>query len=579
MIIDGLTLGALLGELQELNEAKIEKIHQPTRDEVVLLLHAKSGKKRLLLSASASDCRLHLTSSQKENPKQAPNFCMVLRKYLLGGRITEITGFGLDRIAHISIDARDEMGVISRYTLALEMMGKYSNIILLSPEGKVLDSLRRVSLDTSSVRQVLPGVKYALPESAKLNPLAAGKEEIAAAVARGVLPKALVDNLQGISPAAAGELCLRYLGENAPAKAPDYEAFAERIMEFIKTAVFSPRPCVQLKEDGMPFFFSPLPYRTYEAFPRLNFPGVNEAVDAYYTLKEEISGREQLRNELIKRLKKEKTRLEKKLQIQYETVQGGKDADAFLLYGELISAHIYQLKRGQKAAEVNNYYTGEDVRIPLDPTLTPAQNATKYYKRASKMKTGATIALERAAEYEKELSFLSSLEFDAETAKTREDLLEIREELMQFGYMEQPPVKSKARRDPLESPLRFVTSGGFKVLAGRNSRQNDALTLRVAGDKDLWFHAKNMPGSHVILFTNGKEPGEEDILEAASVAAFLSKGKSAGKAAVDYVLRQNVWKQNGARPGMVLYENYRTVMAAADEALVKKLEERETLYF
>lgn len=333
-------------------------------------------------------------------------------------------------------------------------------------------------------------------------------------------------------------------------------------------------PCLQKDMNGKPVFFSVAPYTAYSAQGRQNFKTANELVDNFYAIRTLTQQFKSMQDLLLKLLRKQINRLEKKVKIHLETIQGREKVDKFLLYGELISANLYQLKRGISKAEVYNYYTNEQIVIPLNPAISPAQNASKFFKKASKMKHGASIA---QAHYEKdfaELSYLRSLEFDALSAQDMQDLEEVRSELIRFGYLSLAPKEKLRRSDPLERPRRFLSQNGYTILAGRNSRQNDVLTMRIAQEEDYWFHAKNIPGSHVILFTRGTQPPEADMLQAAIIAASLCRVKNSGKLPIDYVQRKHIWKANGAKPGMVLYDNYRTIIAEADAELVNKLEQQ-----
>lgn len=576
MNIDGITLSVIVSELKDLYDAKIERIYQPLRDEITIYLHSKSGKKHLTLSASASDCRLHLTNQIKQNPEKAPNFCMVLRKYLLAGRIAGIMQDGLDRTVQILIDSKDEMGVLCRYALIAELMGKYSNLILCDQNGHILDSIKHVSLDVSSKRQVLPGLKYILPPSEKQNPLTISAEELADILKDKELPEGLLQSIEGISPQTAAQLCGEYWPENPPVSVTKAEAlgFALHIQMRIREMLEHPMPCLQKDMNGKPVFFSVVPYTAYSAQGRQNFKTANELVDNFYAIRTLTQQFKSMQDLLLKLLRKQINRLEKKVKIHLETIQGREKVDKFLLYGELISANLYQLKRGISKAEVYNYYTNEQIVIPLNPAISPAQNASKFFKKASKMKHGASIA---QAHYEKdfaELSYLRSLEFDALSAQDMQDLEEVRSELIRFGYLSLAPKEKLRRSDPLERPRRFLSQNGYTILAGRNSRQNDVLTMRIAQEEDYWFHAKNIPGSHVILFTQGTQPPEADMLQAAIIAASLCRVKNSGKLPIDYVQRKHIWKANGAKPGMVLYDNYRTIIAEADAELVNKLEQQ-----
>ena len=576
MTLDGLTLRGIAEELQSLVGAKIEKIHQPEREELLLLLHTQSGKKRLLLSAAGGDSRLHLTEHPKSNPLQAPNFCMLLRKYIGGGRILSIAQPGLERIVRIAIEAKDEMGVLQQFTLVIEIMGKYSNIMLLNGSDVILDSIRHVSFDMSRVRQVLPGMAYVPPEMEKLNPLSASAKSIADVLGRGELPDCLPRSIEGISFQTAQEILARRYHGAAPSLLSEAQAekLAEFLLDFIRSSLSHPSPCLQKNAEGMPVFFSIVPYdATFSKKGRLSFPTVNSLVDGYFHLRSTAARMQARRGALQKVLRQHIVRVEKKLKIQRETLAAGARSDTFRLYGELITANIYQIPRGAKEVTLTNYYTGEPLRVPLDVALSPSANAAKYFKKVGKLKNGALIAAQKEKEYAAELAYLEELEYNAAAAQTIEDLQEVRGELIKYGYLSAEPREKIKRSDPLASPLKFKTSDGFTVLAGRNSRQNDALTLRIAGGDDIWLHSKNLPGSHVILFTGGNPPTDTALLEAAAIAATLCRGKNAGKVDIDYCPRSHVWKANGARPGMVLYEGYHTLTVAPDAALLERLRE------
>ncbi|MBQ9942288.1 MAG: NFACT family protein [Christensenellaceae bacterium] len=574
MTLDGITLGAIVTELQSLVGAKIERIHQPLRSEVLLLLHTTGGKKRLVLSAQGGESRLHLTDSPRPNPPQAPNFCMLLRKYIGGGRIVSVRQVGLERIVHIGIEARDEMGVTQTFTLVSEIMGKYSNLMLLGPGDKILDSIHHVSFDMSRVRQVLPGMAYMLPELGKLCPTTASAASIADVLTGKTPPGCLVDALEGFSFATALEVCTRLFGDEPPALLSESQALrlAGAVKDFVALCLRAESPCLQKNADGMPVFFSPVAFVTYAAAGRIAFESANQAVDGYYTLRTRKAALEATRASLLKVMKKNITRVEKKKKIQLETLAAGQKADTYRLYGELLTANIYQVQRGMKSANVLNYYTGENISIPLDVRLSPSANATRYFKKVGKLKTGAAFAAKKSKEYADELAYLEELEYAATAADTPDDLEDIRSELIRCGYMELAPREKPRRSDPLERPHKFRTSDGFTVLAGRNSRQNDALTMRVAEATDWWFHSKNLPGSHVILFTGGLEmPPDTAILEAATIAATLCRSKNSPKIDVDYAPRAHVWKANGAKPGMVLYDKYYTLTMPPDPEKVESL--------
>ncbi len=573
MTLDGMTLFAIVSELGQLAGAKIEKIQQPEREEIHLLLHTSEGKKRLLLSAAGGDSRIHLTQSAKQAPPQAPNFCMLLRKYIGSGKILSVSQPGLERIVRIAVEAKDEMGVPTTFYLTIEIMGKYSNIMLLDEQDKILDSIRHVSFDMSRVRQVLPGMRYVLPEMHKLNPLTASAKSIGDVLLAGTLPDNLTSALEGISFQTADEILFRRFGENPPTRLSESQAekLGAYVIEFVKTAVCSPEPCLQKNMDGKPVFYSLVPYRTFAPEGRMRFETANQLIDGYYTLRLQLTALQEKRASLLKVIHKNIARVEKKLKIQLETIAEAEKCEQYRLYGELITANIYQIKRGMRQASLPNYYTGAIEVVPLDVTLSPSANASRYFKKVGKLKNGAAVAEEKSRETQAELEFLEALEYTASSAAALEDLQDVRADLIKYGYMESLPKEKIVRSDPLASPYKFVTSDGFTVLAGRNSRQNDALTLRVAQNDDIWMHSKNAPGSHVILFTGGKAPTSTALLEAAAIAAALCRAKNAGKVDIDYAPKSHVWKANGARPGMVLYEGYHTLTVAPDPALLEKL--------
>ncbi len=563
MTLDGLTLNRIVMELNHsIVGGKIEKIYQPEREEIVLLLHTKSGKKRLVLSANGAECRIHLTERSKENPVDAPNFCMLLRKYLSSGRILSVCQYGLERIVEIEISSRDEMGFDKNYKLICEIMGKYSNIMLIL-DDKIVDSIKRVPPDMSSIRQVLPGVRYSAPPMDKLNPLYEEVTKLAEAILSGGLC-----SLQGISRQTEAEILHRCgIGDMTPAFAL---IAASRLKEFIGEATQNPRPVLQKNMDGLPVFFSLVPYETYSEVGRIYFKSTNELLDGYYTSRYEFQLLKQKKDVLYRQLKKDIARVSKKLKIQLETLAQADNAEKYRLYGELLSANIYAIEKGMKNAEVFNYYTGENVKIPLDEKLSPASNVQAYFKKVGKLKKAKEIAQHRAEEYEDELNYLETQKYNVDLAKDLDDLSEVRAELIKYGYIALAP-KEKAikRKDPLSKPLRFRVSDGFNVFAGRNSRQNDALTMHVASDEDIWFHAKNMPGSHVILFTEGRQATDAAIVDAANIAASLSAAKS-GRVEIDYTQRKNIWKPNGAKPGMVLFKNQYSMIAQGGQEVLKQ---------
>lgn len=577
MTLDGITLNVIVKELSVLQGAKIEKIYQPERDEIVLLLHTTQGKKRLVLSANANDCRMHLTHFQKENPKQAPPFCMLLRKYLTSGRIAGITQAGFERIVEIALDTKDEMGIARCLKLMVEIMGRYSNIILIDETGRVLDSLKHVAFDVSSIRQILPGMQYELPPMHKYDPTEASIQTLADVLYQGTKPleARLLDKIQGMSGAAAEEILYRRFGTEIPKdiSVSRAESVAASIKTFYEEALTAPNPTMQMDMQGKPVFYSVLPYGTYASALCETFETANTLVDAYYQRRADIFKLEQSKQGLQKIVKKHLTRLQKKAKIQLETIEEAKQAEDIRKRGELITANIYRLKRGMRSFEAEDYYTGTTVQIALDPTLTPSANSAKLFKRYNKLKTAEEIAKKQYAVYAREIKYLESEEYHISAAETLAELEDIRTELKKTGYIEEPRTK-KGKADRMQSkPTAYLSSDGIQIYAGKNNKQNDSLTLRLARETDTWLHAKDMPGSHVIICA--KTIPDQTLEEAATIAATLSKGRFAGKVPVDYTQVKNVKKPSGAKPGMVIYDHYNTIIATPNERLVKRLKQTE----
>ncbi len=561
MTLDGLTLRRIVEELKDIIGSKVEKIHQPEREEIVIVLHTQEGKKRLCISANGGECRLHLTDRVKQNPSTPPNFCMLLRKYLSAGRVTDIRQYGFERIVEINITARDEMGFERDYSLICEIMGKYSNI-MLALDGKVIDSIKRVPPDMSSVRQVLPGISYCPPPMDKLNVLDESDLKIAEVIADVGL-----SGIQGMSRQTENELMQRFGEEVTPISALRLALMTKK---FYREAIEQPRPVYQKNMDGLPVFFSLLPYETFSEKGRVYCSGANELLDRYYTERYDFQVLKQKKDDLNRRLKKDIGRVSKKLKIQLETIAESEKGEKYRLYGELLSANIYLIQKGMREITLLNYYTGEDITIPLDEKLSPSGNIQAYFKKVGKLKNAREIALKRSEDYRAELDYLEMLKYNTDVAENLEDTAEVRAELVKYGYIELSPKEKQAKRsDPLSRPLRFKVSDGFNVFAGRNSRQNDALTMHVAEDEDMWFHAKNMPGSHVILFAQGRELTDDAIVDAASIAASLSAARK-GRVEIDYTYRKNIWKPNGAKPGMVLFKNQYSMIAEGGQEVLEK---------
>ena len=573
MTLDGLTLNVIVNELNEpVVGCKVDKVHQPQPDTIVLSLRAPGRNPKLLISAGAFDSRLHLTEQKYPNPPSPPMFCMFLRKHLTGAKIVSVEQTGLERIVRISLEAKDELGLPRTLTLVAELMGKYSNVILLSEQNIVMDSMRHVSSAQSRVRSVLPGLSYEEPPSSKLNPFTISRATLAEMLGkRGKtkLKSYLSQFLQGISGPTADELLWRYMPEGYEEHPREAERMADVIKGFF-AELESPRPTMYIR-DGAPFFYAPVPFHSVAAQSAESFTTANAMTDAYYFGLRQIEALARKRDSLGRLTQKHIEKLSQTLQKQLESLEQSKKADHHKMLGDIITANIYRITRGQRTLAAQDYVTGEDVSVELDTRLSPAANAQQHYKRYNKLKSGLDITARRMAETQKELSFLDSVLVSLDACETMDELFEVEYELARAGYAPRSKeAPQKSTQEP-SRPHRFVSSDGLVILAGKNNRQNDLLTMKTAEPEDIWLHTKDIPGAHVLITGTKGQPPETTLLEAAGIAAYLSKAKNGGKVAVDYAPRKNVRKPNGARPGMVVYENYRTVLVPASRETFERL--------
>ena len=576
MAIDAICLQAVAGELRpQLLGLRVDKVHQPARDQVVLLFRGK----RLLLNAGAGAPRLQLTEILRDNPAEPPMFCMLLRKHLSGARVAGLTQPPLERLVKIEFDASDELGRAGRRTLVLEAMGRRSNLILLDGEGRVIDSLRRVDADMSAARQVLPGLFYQPPASTGRLPFLEETEEgfsarFAAVAAEKTLDAFLLDQYFGLSPLMARELAFQAAGDvdarvfQMGGPGPLWRAF-EGFQNRVREERFTP---VCLLRDGKPLDFACVPVGQYGgAAECVAYPSFSALLDAFYEAREKQERARQRGADLLRAASTARDRLRRKLALQEKEYAATQDRDKLRIQGDLITANLYRMERGQARLECENYYeAGAPASIPLDPLLTPQQNAAKYYKRYAKAKTAEKYLREQMDLARRDLEYLESVLAEIAQAETEADYLDIRAELREAGFLKKQGRGKKEKSRPA-APWEFCTSSGLRVLAGRNNRQNDKLTLKDADRRDLWLHTQKIHGSHVILRCAGRAPSEEDIAEAAMVAAWFSQARESGNVPVDYTEVRNVKKPAGGRPGMVIYTTCRTVNVTPEEAAVERL--------
>ncbi len=580
MPFDAICLQAVLGQLRrEILGVRIDKVQQPARDQIVLLLR---GNRRLLLNAGANAPRIQLTSRPRENPAEPPMFCMLLRKHLVGARVAEITQPPLERLARLELDVTDDFGRPGRRTLVLEAMGRRSNLILLDGEGRIIESLRRVDADMSAARQVLPGLFYQPPASTGRLPVTEETEEgfarkLADAPPERPLDGFLLDEYFGLSPLMARELAFRTAGDTAARlcqlSPEERDRFSQMFFAFQRDVLEDHFTPVCLMKGGRPEEFSCLEIRQYAGvLDSVPYSDISDLMDDFYDARERQERVRQRGADLIRTATTARDRLRRKLALQEKDYAQTQDRDRLRICGDLITANLYRMDRGMRTLQCENYYDPDcaQVTIDLDPLLTPQQNAAKYYKRYTKAKTAEKYLREQMDIARRDLEYLESVLEEIGRAESEQDFTDIRGELKDAGFLRKQGKKELQRP---AKPRTFRTEGGFRVLVGRNNRQNDRLTTRDADHRDLWFHTQKIHGAHVILCTNGAEPGETDILQAAMLAAWYSQARDSANVPVDYTPVKYVKKPAGARPGMVIYNTCRTVHVTPEEGLVHSLEQ------
>ena len=602
MAFDGITTACLCKELSDrLTGARIYKIAQTDRDELVLTLKPSAerggGQCRLYLSADASLPLAYFTSKQRQAPLQAPAFCMLLRKHLQNGRILSVTQPGLERILRFTVEHLDEMGDLCRHTLVIELMGKHSNIIFLDDREQIVDSIKHISAMVSSVREVLPGRPYFVPDTrGKRDPLTESEERFDALLrTQQVAPaRLLMSTYTGISTQMAEELCQRaHLSNDRSASSmtpQDRESLWHEfhtLMQDVREGRFAPGIYYKKEENGRrgaPVEYSAVSMRIYSDFPErfeeVRFSSMSELLETFYAQKNEVT---RIRQKSVDLRRIVQTILERdvhKYDLQRKQIRDTEKRDKYRLYGELLNAYAYSVPAGAKSCEVDNYYTGEKIRIPLDPTLTPTQNAKKYFDRYTKLKRTHEALTGLTAEVKAEIDHLESIRTSLDLATNEGDLAQIRQELEDSGLVRRHTGAGKKRpgfdksgskkgraRTPVSRPLHYVSSDGYDIYVGKNNTQNDQLTFHFAEPNDIWMHANDMPGSHVILRSAGRsmeEIPDRAFEEAASLAAWYSAGREQGKVEIDYLLRRNVKKPGGSKPGFVVYYTNYSILAKAD---------------
>jgi len=575
MPLDAICLQGVVGELApQLTGSRIEKIQQPARDQIILLLR---GSRRLFLNAGANQPRIHLTEQLRDNPSQPPMFCMLLRKHLSGGIIESVRQEPLERVVTLTVLASDEMGERGRFTLVWEGMPRRANLILCDRDGRIIDCLRRVDLEAEQDRQVMPGLFYRLPtRQDKRSPLSVTEEEFAALLGRAApdapLDGWLLDTFTAISPLVARELTVRACG-STDAHVSQGNALWDVFSHWqraVNENTFTP---TLIKRNGSLADFTYGPVTQYGTYAETEiYDSFSHLLDDFYEKREQAERVKQKGRDLLKTATTARDRVRRKLAAQEKEMAACLDRDHLRICGELITANLYRMERGQSRLTAQNYYDENcaDVDIPLDVRLSPQENAARYFKQYAKAKTAEKYLAAQLQRGREELQYLESVLQELAQAESEQDFNDIRTELTDGGYL-----RGRGKKQPgfqrASKPREFRSSAGLRILVGRNNRQNDRLTTKDADKRDIWLHTQKIHGSHVILCTGGAEPDEQSLMEAASLAAYFSQAQGSTKVPVDYTPVKFVKKPAGAKPGMVVYTTYQTMLADPDEELVKHL--------
>ena len=578
MPFDAVFLSAVVQELQPLLGSRVDKLQQPARDTVLLHLRGREGGK-LLLSANVNRPRIHLTQATFENPAQPPMFCMLLRKHLTGGRLAAVTQPKAERSVSLIFDCTDEMGVPCQKKLILELMGRNSNLILTGADGRILDCLRRVDFEMSEQRQVLPGLFYRdPPRQDKHLPQETDEVQLLALLREAEpsrrLDKWLLDTFAGISPLISRELCFGFTGEtDTPLEGLAPEALAAYLAREFARDRFTP---VLLRRDDVPTDFSYREIRQYGSYMESCVcESFSALLDRFYTQTDHADRMRQKSQTLRKTVTTLHELVLRKLEHQRKEREATLDREQLRRMGDIVTANLHAITRGQTLLRAENFYEADapEIEIPLRPELSPQQNAARFYKDYAKAKTAEKILTQQLAQGEQEADYLAAVLDELSRAENEADLAEIRQELESGGYV-RPTDRRKQPKLPQSKPMEFVSSDGYRIFAGRNNRQNDLLSLKTARKDDLWLHIQKFHGTHVVIACAGVRPPDQTVTEAAMLAAYFSQAKNGQNVPVDVTQVRNLRKPNGAKPGMVVYEHYQTVIVTPDPALAESLRKK-----
>ena len=585
MPIDAVFLESLRRELQEqLLACRVDKVQQPERDTILLSMRGPNGGGKLLLTASPNHPRIQLTSLSFENPAQPPMFCMLLRKHLTGGRLVSISQPPLERLVELTFDCIDEMGTPCRKSLILEIMGRNSNLILTGADGRILDCLRRVDFEMSEQRQVLPGLYYHLPPAqGKRSPWDTSEEELRALLCAQTSQKMadsfLLETFGGLSPLLCQELAYAVFGrvdfDLSLLTDAQREAAAGSLLAAFDRLRTGKRTPVILVRDERPWDFTCVPIRQYEdLIAQQPQPSFSALLDTFYAKRDSLERMRQKTQALRKTLTNLHNRTARKLANQQKELEATFDREHLRRLGDIVTANLHAISRGQARLTAVDFYDPEmkEIDIPLNPAISPQQNAAKFYKDYQKAKTAEKVLTEQIAKGEAELSYLASVLDELSRVESERDMQDIRQELTEGGYLRETGQKKKMKL-PASKPMVFRSSDGFEILVGRNNRQNDLLTCKLAQKQDIWLHTQKIHGSHVIIACAPETPPDRTVTEAMQLAAYFSQAREGQNVPVDYTRVRNVKKPAGAKPGMVVYDHYATAVATPDAALAEKLRE------
>lgn len=579
MAFDGITVAAVTRELNAaLTGGRITKIAQPEADELLLTIKTPAGANRLYISASASLPLIYLTDENKPSPMTAPNFCMLLRKHIGNGRITNVSQPGLERIIHLDIEHLDELGDLCQKKLIVEIMGKHSNIIFCDEKEMIIDSIKHVNAQMSSVREVLPGRPYFIPDTMeKKDPLGISLEDFREVLLHkpAKLGKAIYTSFTGISPVVAEEICA-LAGVDSQVTAPDltddslthlYRQFSY-YMEPIRSGDYRP---VIYYDGKNPKEFSAVLLSHYARYNTKEFDSISQVLKTYYADKNTLTRIRQKSTDLRHVVQTALERNRKKYDLQSRQLKDTENRDKYKVYGELINIYGYGLPSGSKELTALNYYTDTTITIPLDPVLTPQENSQKYFSRYNKQKRTFEALTKLIEETSEDIRYLESISNALDIAMNEADLAQIKEELVQSGYIRRKAAKKKIKLN--SRPMHYISADGYHMYVGKNNLQNDELTFSFATGNDWWFHAKDAPGSHVIVKTNGDELPDRTFEEAGRLAAYYSKNRGSDKVEIDYVEKKHVKKPNGAKPGFVVYYTNYSLVIDSDISEIKSVQD------